>query len=69
MSTDTRSFAERMLNTYSEKPITKIDELRALDKKATKNAYRYVYSNENNFTRINDSRNYYWVNWHFYGKY
>ena len=35
MSTDTRSFAERMLNTYSEKPKTKIDELRALDKKAT----------------------------------
>ena len=43
MSTDTRSFAERMLNTYSEKPITKIDELRALDKKATKNAYLFAY--------------------------
>lgn len=38
MSQNEKKYVEKVLNKYSEKEVTKLDELRALDKKATKGA-------------------------------
>ena len=38
MSINEKKYVEKILNNYEERPVSKLDELRALDKKATKGA-------------------------------
>lgn len=43
MNTNEKKFVEKTLKNYSEKEVTKLDELKALDKKARKGATIFAY--------------------------
>ena len=43
MSTNEKKYVEKVLRDYQEKQPTKLDELKALDKKAKKGAYVFSY--------------------------
>ena len=43
MSFNEKKYVEKILSNYQEKEVTKLDELKALDKKATKGAQTFAY--------------------------